>query len=171
MRRFVCSLTILVAALALSTAPAQAQFFVGAGLTAPSGDFGDGFKAGFGVTAGVALLKSRNERAKLWVEGFFGQNNLDSDLVDGKSTIIGGFVSGTYDLTAQSTAVPYLVAGGGYLSQKIDIGGIDATEGGAAFFGGTGVSLGKIWFEGRYTTASIADGTTAFISGMIGYSF
>jgi hypothetical protein len=171
MRRFVAAGLTLVAALALTATPAHAQFFVGAGLVSPSGDFADGFKAGIGASAGVALFKSGDERFKIWAEGFFAKNDLDTDLIDGSSTMMGAFGSATYDLTASASAIPYLVGGAGYLSQKLEIEGEDETEGGLGLFGGAGVSLGKLWFEGRYTTASIADGTTAFLTLMVGYSF
>jgi hypothetical protein len=172
MRRFVAAGLTLVAALALTAAPAQAQFFVGAGLVSPSGDFADGFKAGLGASAGVALFKSGDERFKVWAEGFFAKNDVDSDFIDGSSTMMGAFGSATLDLAAGGGTIPYIIGGAGYLSQKIDIDDIgDETEGGLGLFGGAGISFGKLWFEGRYTTASIADGTTAFLALMVGYSF
>ena len=172
MRRCVAAGLTLVAALALTAVPAQAQFFVGAGLISPSGDFADGFKAGLGASAGVAVFKSGDERFKIWAEGFFAKNDLDTDLIDGSSTMMGAFGSATLELAAGGGAVPYLLGGAGYISQKIDIDGLgDETEGGLGLFGGAGVSFGKLWLEGRYTTASIADGTTAFLTAMVGYSF
>lgn len=171
MRRFITAGLTLVAALVLTAAPAQAQFFVGAGLTSPSGDFGDFYKPGFAASAGVAVFKSGDERFKVWAEGFFGMNDLDSDLLDGSSTMMGAFGSATLDLAAGGGTIPYIVGGVGYLSQKLEIEDVSETEGGLALFGGAGVSFGKLWLEGRYTTASIADGTTAFLSAMIGYSF
>jgi hypothetical protein len=171
MRRFVAAGLTLVAALALTAAPAQAQFFVGAGLVSPSGDFADGFKAGLGAGAGVVVFKSGDERFKVWAEGFFAKNDLDTDLIDGSSTMMGAFATATLDLAAGGGAIPYLTGGAGYISQKIDVEGEGETEGGLGLFGGAGVSFGKLWFEGRYTTASIADGTTAFLTAMVGYSF
>ncbi len=171
MRRFVAAGFTLVAALALTAAPAQAQFFVGAGLVSPSGDFADGFKAGLGASAGVAVFKSGDERFKVWAEGLFARNDLDISVLDGSSTMMGAFGSATLDLAAGGGAIPYIVGGAGYLSQKIEIEGESETEGGLALFGGGGVSFGKLWLEARYTTASIADGTTAFLAAMVGYSF
>lgn len=171
MRRFIAAGLTLVAALALTAAPAQAQFFVGAGLVSPSGDFADGFKAGLGASAGVAVFKSGDERFKVWAEGFFAKNDLDISVLDGSSTMMGAFGSATLDLAAGGGTIPYIVGGAGYLSQKIEIEGESETEGGLGLFGGAGVSFGKLWLEGRYTTASIADGTTAFLTAMVGYSF
>jgi hypothetical protein len=167
MRRFVTAGLTLVAALALTTAPAQAQFFVGAGLTLPSGDF-DNYKAGLGVSAGVAVIKSADERMKVWAEGFYGMNKFDNDAVDVSATLMGAYGSATYDLMAEGSAIPYLIGGAGYMTIKVE----DADrEGGFGFFGGAGVSFGKLWLEGRYSSASIEDATLSFLGVMVGYSF
>lgn len=170
MRRFFTGAATLAAALVLAAAPANAQFFAASALTLPSGDFGDGFKAGWAANAGISIWQNGDERAKVWVEGLYGQNNLDSD-IDGKSTMIGGFGSLTYNLTTGGSAVPYLIGSAGYLSQKIEVASVDDTEGGFAFGGGAGVGFGKFYLEGRYITASIADGTTSFIMAAAGITF
>jgi hypothetical protein len=167
MRRFVAAGLTLVAALALTAAPAQAQFFVGAGLTMPSGDF-DNYKAGLGVNAGVAVIKSADERLKIWAEGFYGMNKFDSEAVDVSATLMGAYGSATYDLTAEGSAVPYLIGGAGYMTIKVE--DLDR-EGGFGFFGGAGVSFGKVWLEGRYSSASIDESTLSFLGVTLGYSF
>lgn len=167
MRRFVAAGLTLVAALALSATPAQAQFFVGAGLTLPSGDF-DGYKAGPALNAGVAVLKSADERMKVWVEGFFGTNKFDSEAVDISATLMGAYGAVTYDLTAGGSATPYLIGGLGYMTIKEDE---SDREGGVGFYGGGGVGFGKAWIEARYASASINDDTLAFMGLMVGYSF
>jgi hypothetical protein len=170
MRRFLIGASTLALALALGTTSASAQFFVAGGMTMPSGDFGDAYKAGWVANAGAAIVKSGDERAKVWIEGIFGQNNFDGE-ADAKSTMIGGFGSATYDLSMGGSAVPYVIGSVGYISQKLESGNASQTEGGLAFGGGAGVGFGKFYVEGRYFTASIADATTAFLMLAAGVTF
>ena len=173
MRRSVATGLTLVAALALTAAPAQAQdrFWIGGAAVLPSGDFGDGFKTGFGVNAGYKFFQSADERLSVWAEGLVAMNDGDIDPIDAKSTMFGGFGTVSYTLTASGSARPYVLGSLGYLSQKIEVEGISATEGGLGFSGGLGVSFGKIDVEARYWSASIQDGTTAFLTLGAGISF
>jgi hypothetical protein len=166
----VCS---LAAALALTATPAHAQsrFWLGGAAILPSGDFGDGFKTGFGINAGIKAWQASNERASIWAEGLFGMNDGDTDLADVKSTMFGGFGTFSYTLTASGSAQPYLLGSLGYLSQKFEVADVSTTEGGLGFGGGLGISFGKIDVEARYWSASIADGTTAFLTLGAGISF
>lgn len=172
MRRSLIGISTLALGLVLVATPAHAQFFVAGGVTLPSGDFGDGFKTGWVANAGVTVTSFANGRAKLWAEGLYGQNKVDATVeTDLKSTQIAGFASVTYDLTAGSTTTPYLIGSVGYVSQKISVSDASQTEGGIGFGGGAGVSFGKFYVEGRYLTASIADGTTAFMMATVGILF
>lgn len=173
MRRMTLAVCTLVAALAITAAPAQAQsrFWLGGAAILPSGDFGDGFKTGFGINGGIKAWQSPNKRASLWAEGLLGMNDADTDIVDAKSTMIGGYGTLSYNLTTTGSAQPYLLGSLGYLSQKIEVDGVSATEGGLSFGGGLGISFGKIGVEARYWSASIADGTTAFLTLGAGISF
>ncbi|HET9133324.1 MAG TPA: outer membrane beta-barrel protein [Gemmatimonadales bacterium] len=173
MRRMTLAVCTLAAALAVTTAPAHAQnrFWIGGAAVLPSGDFGDGFKTGFAINAGVKAWQASNERASVWVEGLFGMNDGDTDVLDVKSTMIGGYGTFSYTLTASGSTRPYLLGSLGYLSQKIEIENVSGTEGGLGFGGGLGVSFGKIDVEARYWSASINDGTTAFLTLGAGISF
>ena len=75
MRRFVLAASLLTLSLAVTATPATAQGFVGAGVTTPMGDFGDGAKMGWAVNAGFRPWQSADKRMSLWAEGLFGQNN------------------------------------------------------------------------------------------------
>lgn len=173
MRRFVAAGLTLVAALALSAAPAQAQdnFWIGGAVVVPSGDFADGFKTGFGANAGFKFFQSADERLSLWAEGLVAMNDGDVDPFDAKSTMFGGFGTVSYTLTASGNTRPYILGSLGYLSHKVEFEGESATEGGLGFSGGVGISFGKIDVEARYWSASIADGTTAFLTLGAGISF
>jgi hypothetical protein len=173
MRRMTLAVCSLVAALALAAAPAHAQVWIGGGVTLPSGDFGDFYTTGFAINAGVTAAKFSNDRARLWAEGLFGINNGDDAIEedDLKSTMYGGFASLSYELVTTGTTRPYLIGGAGYLAQRISQGDFSQTEGGLGLNGGLGVTFGKFSVEGRYWTASINDGTTAFLMVQGGISF
>ncbi|HET9066896.1 MAG TPA: hypothetical protein VFN22_13845 [Gemmatimonadales bacterium] len=171
MRRSLIGISSLALGLVLAAAPANAQFFVAGGVTLPSGDFGDAYKAGWMANAGVSVKAFANGRANLWAEGLYGQNKVDGTS-DAKSTIMGGLGSVTYNLTAGSTTTPYLIGAVGYLSQKISFNNTNTTEGGIGFGGGAGVSFNKIYIEGRYMTASLFDDVqTSFLMATVGILF
>jgi len=171
MRRSLIGISSLALGLVLAAAPAQAQFFVAGGLTMPSGDFGDAYKAGWMANAGASLKSFANGRANLWVEGMYTENKVDGTS-DAKSTIIGGLGSVTYNLTAGSNTTPYLIGAVGYLSQKLSINDFSSTEGGIGFGGGAGVSFNKFYIEGRYMTASLhEDVSTSFLMATVGILF
>ena len=171
MRRSVFSAALLLTGFALATAPLSAQGFVGAGVTTPMGDFGDGAKMGWVANAGFRPYQSADKRMSIWAEGLFGQNNFKNN-VDGKTTMMGGFGSLTYNLTAEASAVPYVIGSVGYLSSKVEVNGVkfDA-EGALGFGGGAGVGIKKFYLEGRYLTASKDGNTTAFIMFTAGITF
>jgi hypothetical protein len=177
MRRLLTGAATLAAAAMLVALPAAAQsntqFFVGGGLTLPSSDFGDAFKTGFAVNAGVSPWGSANGRARLWLEGLYSQNKVDADNAGSdKSTIFGGLGSITYNLTTAGNTVPYVIGSVGYLSQKTSFGDDSSTEGGIGFGGGAGISFGKFYVEGRYLTASLYENaTTAFLMATVGVTF
>lgn len=173
MRRCLPVATALFAALALSAAPAQAQFFAAAGLTVPSGDFGDYAKTGWLANAGARAWQSADERLAFWVEGFYGSSKHED--VDGdKTNIYGGLGTVTYNLTTGASATPYLTGSVGYLWHQYksdDFPEFEDSEGGVAFGGGAGVGFDKFYVEARYLTASINEETTAFIAIVAGIVF
>ena len=72
MRRFALAAGLLTLGLTLGAIPATAQGFVGAGVTTPMGDFGDGAKLGWIVNAGFRPWQSVDKRASIWAEGLYG---------------------------------------------------------------------------------------------------
>jgi hypothetical protein len=171
MRRFVLAASLLTLSLAVTATPATAQGFIGGGVTTPMGDFGDAAKMGWAVNAGFRPWQSADKRMSLWAEGLFAQNNYKNN-IDGKTTMMGGFGSITYNLTAEASAVPYVIGSAGYLSSKAEVAGVkfDA-EGALGFGGGVGVGIKKFYLEGRYLTSSKDGNTTAFIMWTAGYTF
>lgn len=169
MRRFVLAAPLF--AIALLASSATAQGFVGAGVTTPMGDFGDGSKLGYAVNAGFRPYQSADKRMSFWLEGLYGANNFKNN-VDGKTTMFGGFGSVTYNLTADASAVPYVIGSVGYLSSKAEVGSVkfDA-EGALGFGGGVGVGIKKFYLESRYLTSSKDGATRAFIMWTAGYTF
>ncbi|MBK9548625.1 MAG: hypothetical protein IPO52_05860 [Gemmatimonadetes bacterium] len=173
MRRSVFSAALLLTGFALATAPLSAQGFVGAGVTTPMGDFGDGAKMGWVANAGFRPYQSADKRMSIWAEGLYGSNKHDG-AGDDKTNLFGGFGSVTYNLTAEGSAVPYVIGSAGYLVHSYKSGinsSFDDSAGGFGFGGGAGVGIKKLYLEARYLTAKIDGGTTAFIMFTAGITF
>lgn len=173
MRRLVISGSMLALAVTIVSAPVTAQFYVGAYASLPSGDYADFAKTGWMAEAGYGFWKSSNDRLTLWVSGSYGSNSWDDDgSSDGKTNIMMGLGSVTYNITSNPDSGPYLLGHIGYLNSKASVDDLDTEgEGGVAFGGGVGYGMGKFWLEGRYITASVGDGTLAFILIGGGISF
>lgn len=173
MRRPFLVLATTCTALVLLAAPASAQFFVAAGLTLPSGDYGEYAKTGWIANAGVKAWASADERLGAWVEAFYGSNTHDD--VDGdKTNLYGGLASLTYNLTTGSTTTPYLIGSVGYMVHQYksdEFTEFEGSEGGLAFGGGAGIGINTFYVEARYLTASIEDATTAVIALVAGITF
>ncbi len=171
MRRFAMAAALLTLGLSFGTSSASAQGFVGAGVTTPMGDFGDAAKMGYAVNAGFRPWQAADKRMSLWVEGLYGANNFKG-AVDGKTTMFGGFGSVTYNLTAEASAVPYVIGSVGYTSFKSKVANVSFdAEGALGFGGGVGVGIKKFYLESRYLTSSKNGGTRAFIMWTAGYTF
>ncbi|MES2124446.1 MAG: outer membrane beta-barrel protein [Gemmatimonadota bacterium] len=164
MRRSLFAASLLTLGLALAAKPAAAQVFIGAGITSPSSDFGDGYKTGWIVNAGFRPWMSENKRASVWLEGIYGANKAKGG-VDATADVYGAFGSVTYSLTADAAANPYVIGSVGYMKSKVKVGGTSYTGDGAlGFGGGLGLTFSKKFYvEGRYLTASKNGGTTAFL--------
>ncbi len=173
MRRFALAAGFLTLGLTIGAIPASAQGFVGGGLSMPTGDYGDYAKSGWVVNAGFRPWQSADKRASIWAEGLYGSNKHDGSSGD-KTNLYGGLGSVTYNLTADASAVPYVIGSVGYLIHSYSPGtsGFDSeSEGGLGFGGGAGVGVKKFYLEARYLTAKIEGSTTAFIMFTAGYTF
>jgi hypothetical protein len=174
MRKLVIASSLLALGITLVSAPVSAQLDVGAYASLPSGDYADFAKTGWMAEAGYGFWKSSNDRLTLWVSGSYGSNSWDDDgLIDGgKTNIMMGLGSVTYNITSNPDTGPYLLGHIGYLNAKNSADDLDFEgEGGLAFGGGLGYGFGKFWAEGRYITASVGDGTLAMILIGAGISF
>ena len=174
MRKAVLASSLLALGLTLGSAPVSAQFYVGGYATLPSGDYADFAKTGWMAEAGYGFWKTSNDRLTLWVSGSYGSNSWEDDgLVDGgKTNIMMGLGSVTYDITSNPDGGPYLLGHIGYLNAKASVDDLDTEgEGGVAFGGGLGYGMGKFWLEGRYITASLDGGTIAIIMIGAGITF
>jgi hypothetical protein len=172
MRRFALVAAALTLGLTATSAPSvSAQGFVGAGVTTPMGDFGDGYKLGWAVNAGFRPYQSADERMSIWLEGLYGSNSLKNDL-DGKATTFGGFGSLTYNLTTGSTTTPYVIGSLGYISRKAEVASVkfDA-EGAFAYGAGVGVGFNKLYVEARYLSSSKDGFSAPFVLWTVGYTF
>lgn len=173
MRRFLIGASTLALAVVLGTTSASAQFFVGAGATMPSSDYGDAdagnAKTGWMAEAGYGIFESENGQLGIWLSGIYGSNNVDDDSGN-KYNLYGGFGSVTYALTQGGSATPYVIGSAGYLNrQNKPDAGESTNDGFMAFGGGAGLSFnGKFYVEGRYMTGTKDDATTAFIMLMAG---
>jgi hypothetical protein len=171
MRRLVISGSLLALAVTLVSAPVSAQFYVGGYASLPSSDYGEFAKTGWMAEAGYGFWKSSNERLTLWVSGSYGSNSWEGE-GDGKTNIMMGLGSATYNLTASAESGPYLMGHVGYLNSKASFEDVDFDgEGGVAFGGGAGWFFGKFFVEGRYITASIDEATLGLILIGAGISF
>src|SRR5690606_12982580 len=147
MRKVVLASSLLALGLTLASAPVSAQLYVGAYASLPSGDYGDGVKTGWMAEAGYGFWKSSNDRLTLWVSGSYGSNSWKGEEADGgKTNIMMGLGSVTYDITSNPNGGPYLIGHIGYLNAKASFEDIDfEAEGGVAFGGGVGYGMGKFF--------------------------
>lgn len=177
-RMILASVAVLSFALAAPlTAHAQSIFLL-AGVSSPTGDFGDYAKTGWLGAVGVTFPVGD---AGLWagVEGSYGQNKHDEDVagVDAgdKTTLIGAMAILGYDIQTEGNVNPYVWGGGGLQSHKFTSPLFPAFDETSSKFGyqfGAGVSIGSDdsnahpFIEGRYQGSS----DSKIIAGEVGVS-
>ena len=168
-----------VVALSLVAAPAaHAQVGVGvsAGLSMPTGDFGDAFKSGYSVNG---LIGFSMPMSPIGFRGEIGYNSWDgkSDVADG---VTASSLSGTANVVLQVpgmiVAKPYLIAGLGEHRMKLDAGSIGSdtqTKLGWNVGGGLNFGLGtlKTMVEARYVTVNTEGGSTHYVPVTFGIMF
>ena len=168
MRRLMIGAASLCFALVLATSSASAQFYVGAGVTMPSGDYGEYAKTGWMAAAGYGIWSSSDEKLSFWVEGAYGSNSHD-DEDDAKTNVMMGSGWIYYSLgDSEASMVPYIGAGGGYLNHQYKVGDFSESFGQAMFAGAGGVTFGDAFVEARYINGT--DETT-FLMFTLGYIF
>jgi opacity protein-like surface antigen len=114
---------VATAANAQSMVPAvkPVSFGISAGLSMPTGDFGDGFKSGYNIS-GLLQFQQPTWPVAIRVEGQF-QDFGGKDGLDGASAkTIGGLANLVYYVPTKSTVKPYLTGGLGFFHLKSDLG-------------------------------------------------
>lgn len=161
---------LLVAASSAALAQTKPTFFIGAGPTFPSGDYGTYAKTGWMGSAGVNF----NVGGKgLWVgpEILYGSNSHD-DTEGGKTNLLGVDAALGYSVGSPKKIQPYFFGLVGFMNhQFVPTSGDSESEG--AFLWGLGAGLsfpiGKIhlFTETRYMARS----DTKFIPIFVGFTF
>ena len=156
-RALVSSVAALFLAFALPQTVNAQSIYVLAGLSAPTGDYGDFANTGWLGAGGVTFPVGE---AGLWAgaEALYGQNGLDSDVVDENFKVFSAMGIIGYDIPTESSLSPYLFGGLGIMSLSFD----GDSESGFGWQGGAGVAFageGNVtpFVEGRFQSASIDD--------------
>jgi hypothetical protein len=180
MKRGLLFSAVLLIALTVTLPPqASAQgVFLGAGLTLPTGDYGEYADAGWIFEGGVSFPIVQN-RVFLFADGLFGSNS-HGDVEGDKTNLLGGL--GGVELSfADEDGRGFFVFGElGFLRHDYKSDEYPQFEGadtGLAFGagGGYGIPLGGRlmgWVLGRYLQAQFDedDGNTSFLGVMAGVS-
>ncbi len=156
-------------AVVLSAQAAHAQglsFGVGGGAVLPTGTYGDFNSMGWNVTA-VARLKPPVAPLGLQVDGFYNRFGLESDIVEGHSSIIGATANAVFAFPSVSPVRPYLLGGAGVYNQRASVAGGSAsqTKLGLNAGGGFDFALGsaKLFADARFH--AILNGSVDTTSG------
>ncbi|MFW6088845.1 MAG: outer membrane beta-barrel protein [Gemmatimonadota bacterium] len=164
-RAIVASTAVLFLAFALpQTANAQSVFVL-AGLSSPTGDYGDIADTGWLGAVGVTFPVGE---AGLWAgaEGLYGQNGFANSDENAKLFSAMGILG--YDIPTESSVSPYLFGGLGLMSLSNG----DSESGfGWQLGGGVGFETdGNIspFVEARYQSASIGDEPTDLTVSVFG---
>ena len=171
--RLVPATTLVVLALALPARPAGAQLGLGAGVTVPSGDYGDAAKNGWVLNPffEIKLPGPFGLRfSGLWTRSDLDQGFVSdlpappsSDQVSGDVNLIGGGIDGTMNITAIPVVKPYVIGGIGWYRQSVsqdvsgvagEVGDIDTENTDVGYNIGVGLKVPlaflSIFAEGRY---------------------
>ncbi len=156
-RALVSSVAALFLALALPLTANAQSVYVLAGLSAPTGDYGDIADTGWLGAGGVTFPVGE---AGLWAgaEALYGNNSFSSETVDESFKLFSAMGILGYDIPTESSVSPYLFAGAGVMSLSngdSESGFGWQAGGGVAFSGESNVTP---FVEGRYQSASIGEG-------------
>ena len=176
------------AALVFTAAPAAAQlgpvnpfsFGVSAGAAVPVGDFGDGYKTGYGING---LIGIRVPASPVSFRGEVGYTRNDfKGGVDGHTRIISGVANILLSASPGPTVVarPYLIGGVGIYNGKtsLDASNVEIDDGSDTKFGlngGVGVELPlsgiSAFAEARFVSIFTEDRKTNYIPITVGIRF
>jgi hypothetical protein len=165
---------------AAPTAHAQVGVGVSAGLSMPTGDFGDSFKSGYTVNG---LIGFAMPLSPIGFRGEVGYNSWDGKsggIADGSTA---SSLSGTANIVLQVpgmiVAKPYVIGGLGYHRIKFDAGNVadlgNDTESKMGWNVGGGVNFGlgtlATMVEARYVTVNTDGGSTHYVPITFGIMF
>lgn len=176
MRRILAT-SMLLAGLLAPALPAQnLRFGIGPGLTLPAGDYGKADKLGF-HGLGLVQLTLPGAPIALRADVMYSQTSHKNN-VGGNSKLTGGTLDVVYPFGLPLAPVrPYLLAGVGYYSVKVDVTGFgSASQSKVAFGGGAGLQFKvgpsmRAFAEARYLSVSTSGGSTAFVPITVGLMF
>ena len=168
------SLPVLLG-IALAPAAALAQgnthLNIAAGMSLPTGDFGDAHSVGYNVIGGIGS-QSRTSALGFRIEGLFTE--FEQEGTDRKSRVIGATANALYNLTAQNRSSAnslYIIGGVGYYNTRLvpftsSQSNIGMNVGGGFQFPLTGFSA---YIEARYH--AISDQGVRFVPISFGLVF
>ena len=137
MKRFIM---LALAALAISAAPATAQFQVygAGGVASPTGDDMDGVEAGLQLLGGLEYYLT--ERLALTAEGQWGTHDIeDSDATAKPSALLGGLSLGLG--SGEGSLYPWIFAAGGLQTLGVDNDSTDPSDTTFGYQVGAGVGF------------------------------
>ncbi|MFW6085183.1 MAG: outer membrane protein [Gemmatimonadota bacterium] len=153
-RALVSSVAALFLVFALPLTANAQSVYVLAGLSAPTGDYGDIADTGWLGAGGVTFPVGE---AGVWAgaEALFGNNSFSSETVDESYKVFSAMGIVGYDIPTQSSVSPYLFGGLGIMSLSNG-----DSESGFGWQGGAGVAFAgesnvTPFVEGRFQSASI----------------
>ena len=175
MKKALLALVVLLPSLALpSPTQGSAQgVYIGAGLSIPTGDYGDYHDNGFLGVGGISF-DAPMEGFSIFGEGFWGRNSITD--TDGDVTNPYGLMGGLlYDFSEEDSPGFYAFGQAGLMVHRYSSDEFgDESDSGFGYGGGAGFSFPmeevSFWVEGRYMGASIDGETTSFIGLMAGIS-
>lgn len=167
-RAIVASAAVLLMALALPQEGQAQSIYVLAGLSAPTGDYGDVADTGWLAAGGVTFPVGQ---AGLWAgaEGLYSRNGF-SNVEDESFKLFSAMGVLGYDIPTESSVSPFVFGGLGLMSLSngdSDSGFGWQLGGGVAFEGESNITP---FVEGRYQSASIEDFTVSFFGLEAGVS-
>ena len=177
MKRLMFGATVV--ALSLVAAPsARAQVGVGvsAGLSMPTGNFGDAFKSGYSVNG---LIGFAMPMSPIGFRGEVGYNSWDGKSSAGASGITASSLSGTANVVLQvpgmGVAKPYLIAGIGEHRVKLDDGTNNTSETKMGWNVGGGLKFGlgtlNTMIEARYVNVNTSGDSMHYVPVTFGIMF
>lgn len=171
-RAIVASAAVLFMALALPQEGQAQSIYVLAGLSAPTGDYGDVANTGWLAAGGVTFPVGQ---AGLWAgaEGLYSRNGSDIDDLSFKPYSVMGILG--YDIPTESSVSPFVFAGAGLMGISESFGDVSESDSGFGWQLGGGVGFeGQSnitpFVEARYQSASINDVTLSFFGLEAGVS-